>query len=61
MALSLTDFTKFKKIIIQCHDNPDADALASGFALQLFFKKKEWTSPSYTAERTRFPRQIYVL
>ena len=39
MALSLSDFIKFKKIIIQCHDNPDADALASGFALQLYFKK----------------------
>ena len=45
MALSLTDFTKYKKIIIQCHDNPDADALASGFALQLFFKKQGMDVP----------------
>ena len=29
----------FKEIVIQCHDNPDADALASGFALYCFFKE----------------------
>ena len=29
----LSELSRFKRIAIQCHDNPDADALASGFAL----------------------------
>jgi len=35
----LKDFLKYEKIVIQCHDNPDADALASGYALKWFFEK----------------------
>ena len=38
MSLSLSDFKKYNNIVIQCHDNPDADALASGFALQWYLK-----------------------
>lgn len=34
----LTDLLSFDPIVVQCHDNPDADALASGFALYSFFK-----------------------
>lgn len=34
----LLKFIHHKKIVIQCHDNPDADALASGFALYKFYK-----------------------
>lgn len=33
----LSRFLGCKKICIQCHDNPDADALASGFALHRYF------------------------
>ncbi len=40
MSLSLSDFLKYKNIVIQCHDNPDADALASGFALYKYLKLK---------------------
>ncbi|MBQ6303307.1 MAG: DHH family phosphoesterase [Clostridiales bacterium] len=41
--MKLKDFLKYKNIVIQCHDNPDADALASGYALMWFFaqNKKE--------------------
>ena len=39
MALSLKDLLKYSDIVIQCHDNPDADALASGYALQWYFKQ----------------------
>lgn len=39
MALKLSRLLEFDDIVIQCHDNPDADALASGFALFRFFKK----------------------
>ena len=40
MALSLSDFTKFNNIVVQCHDNPDADALASGYALTTYLKSQ---------------------
>lgn len=30
----------YNPITIQCHDNPDADAIASGYALYRFFRKK---------------------
>ena len=40
MSLSLSDFLKYKNIVIQCHDNPDADALACGFALYKYLKSK---------------------
>lgn len=38
--MNLTQLEKFHHIVIQCHDNPDADALASGFALYSYFKEK---------------------
>lgn len=37
--MELKDFLKYKNIVIQCHDNPDADALASGYALMWYFQK----------------------
>ena len=40
MALSLSQLTGFNNIVIQCHDNPDADALASGYALKWYLEKK---------------------
>ena len=38
-CMRLQDLLRFKNIVIQCHDNPDADAIASGFALKWFFEK----------------------
>lgn len=37
--MKLSDFLSFQNIVIQCHDNPDADALASGTALVWYFEK----------------------
>ena len=37
--LRLSDLLKYEDIVIQCHDNPDADAIASGYALYYFFAK----------------------
>ncbi|MBR6281904.1 MAG: DHH family phosphoesterase, partial [Lachnospiraceae bacterium] len=37
--MKLTDLMKYNEIIIQCHDNPDADAIGSGFALYRFYKQ----------------------
>ena len=34
----LTELTRFKQIVIQLHDNPDADAAGSGYALYRYFK-----------------------
>ena len=39
MSLKLSDFLKYERIVIQCHDNPDADALASGFALRWYLEQ----------------------
>ncbi len=39
MSLRLRDLLSFSDIVIQCHDNPDADALASGFTLKWYLKK----------------------
>ena len=36
--MKLADLVPFTDIVIQCHDNPDADALASGFALKLYLE-----------------------
>ncbi|WP_029233531.1 DHH family phosphoesterase [Butyrivibrio sp. VCB2006] len=38
--MKLKDLLVFNDITIQCHDNPDADALASGYGLYWFFKKQ---------------------
>ncbi|MCR4896738.1 MAG: DHH family phosphoesterase [Lachnospiraceae bacterium] len=35
--MKLTDLSQFGEIVIQCHDNPDADALGSGYALLQYF------------------------
>ncbi|MDE6615000.1 MAG: DHH family phosphoesterase [Lachnospiraceae bacterium] len=37
--LFLNKLQRYSKICIQCHDNPDADALASGYALYRYFEK----------------------
>lgn len=36
--MNLADLNRYNKITIQCHDNPDADAIASGFALYTYFE-----------------------
>lgn len=37
-GLKLSELTQYQNITIQCHDNPDPDAIASGFALYRYFK-----------------------
>ncbi len=36
--MNLRQLTTFNHIAIQCHDNPDADAIAAGFGLYTYFK-----------------------
>lgn len=38
--MKLGDLLNFDKVTIQCHDNPDADALASAYALYCFLRSK---------------------
>lgn len=38
--MRLSELEKFDKITIQCHDNPDADTIASGYGLYCFFQSK---------------------
>ncbi len=38
--MRLSDLEAYDKITIQCHDNPDADALASGYGLYCYFRSK---------------------
>lgn len=37
--MKLKDLESYSSITIQCHDNPDADALASGYGIYCYFKK----------------------
>ncbi|MCR4989611.1 MAG: DHH family phosphoesterase [Lachnospiraceae bacterium] len=37
--MKLSDLLDFNEIVIQCHDNPDADALASGYAIFWYLTK----------------------
>ncbi|MCR5754031.1 MAG: DHH family phosphoesterase [Acetatifactor sp.] len=39
--MRLSELLKYQTITIQCHDNPDADAIAAGYALYCFFTDKE--------------------
>lgn len=38
--MHLADLEKYNPITIQCHDNPDADAIASGYGLYCYYKSK---------------------
>ena len=38
--MKLSELLKYDNIVVQCHDNPDADAIGSGFALYTYFKDK---------------------
>lgn len=36
--MRLREFLNYKNIVVQCHDNPDADAIASGFGIYTYLK-----------------------
>lgn len=38
--MQLSDLLEYNPIVIQCHNNPDADALASAYGLYLYFEDK---------------------
>ena len=38
--MKLYDLLEYDNIVIQCHDNPDADALASAYGLYMYFQEQ---------------------
>ncbi len=40
ISMRLNELLKYDHIMIQCHDNPDADAIASGYGLLLYLREK---------------------
>lgn len=38
--MRLHELLRFNEIVIQCHDNPDADAIGSGYALYCYLKEQ---------------------
>lgn len=38
--MNLVELEKYNSITIQCHDNPDADALGAGYGLYCYFRQK---------------------
>lgn len=38
--MDLKDLEQYNPITVQCHDNPDADALAAGYGLYCYFKSR---------------------
>lgn len=38
--MKLVDLDRYNNIVVQCHDNPDGDAIASGYALYKYFLAK---------------------
>lgn len=47
--MKLTDLLRYNDIVIQCHDKPDADTIASGYALLKYLEKQG-----------KFPRLVYA-
>ena len=39
--MKLSSFLDYNSIVIQCHDNPDADAICSGYVLYRYFEKHD--------------------
>lgn len=38
--MKLSEFLSYDSIVVQCHDNPDADALACGFGVYTYLKER---------------------
>lgn len=57
----LTDYLNYRQIVIQCHDNPDADTIASGFALYTYFSQKGISTRLIYSGRFRIHKSNLVL
>lgn len=59
--MKLVQLEAYNPITIQCHDNPDADALASGFGLYTYFKSKGKDVRLIYAGRNRIQKKNLTL
>lgn len=59
--MRLKDLEKFDNIIIQTHDNPDADALGAGYGLYCYFKEKGKNARLVYSGRNRITKANLVL
>ncbi|MDO5602184.1 MAG: DHH family phosphoesterase [Oscillospiraceae bacterium] len=59
--MRLKELEAFEDITIQCHDNPDADALASGCALYRYFESKGRRPRFIYAGRSQIQKSNLVL
>ncbi|MBQ0000105.1 MAG: DHH family phosphoesterase [Clostridiales bacterium] len=59
--MRLSELLKFEKITIQCHDNPDADAIASAFGLYCYFKSQDKDVRIIYSGRNRIQKSNLVL
>lgn len=59
--MKLSDLITTAPITIQCHDNPDADALGAGYALYTYLRLKGVTLDSSTVVIFKFKKQILWL
>ena len=61
MKFKLSELLQYDNIVIQCHDNPDADTLASGFALKKYFERKGKTSRLIYSGKTEITKSNLLL
>ena len=59
--MRLSDFLKYDTIVIQCHDDPDADAIASGYALYCYYHDKDKNVRLLYSGRNRISKSNLVL
>lgn len=59
--MRLKDFLHYETIVIQCHDNPDADALACGFGVYLYLQSHGKKPDLVYAGRNRIRKTNLVM
>lgn len=61
MNMRLRDLLKYDNIVVQCHDNPDADSIASGFGVYLYLKNHNKKVSLIYAGKFRIQKSNLVL
>lgn len=59
--MELKELLEYQNIVVQCHDNPDADAVASGFAVYEYLKKHKKNVSLIYSGRNRIRKSNLVM
>ena len=59
--MRLKDLLPYDNIVVQCHDNPDADALACGFGVYLYLQSQGKNPDLIYAGRNRIRKSNLVM